>query len=72
MKSVLKAWINVYARFIYLVQFPVRNVSIIVDVIDPEGKPQLLLFLGLAAELGHPLNKLLEVYLPTAVIVKNI
>ena len=56
----------------HLEQLPVGDEPVIVDVVDPEGKPQLLLLLSLTAELGHSLDKLLEVDLATIIIIKNI
>ena len=56
----------------HLEQFPVGDEPIVVNVVDPEGEPELLLLLCLAAELGHSLDKLLEVNLSAVIIIKNI
>ena len=56
----------------HLEQFPVGDEPIVVNVVDPEGEPQLLLLLCLDAELGHSLDKLLEVNLSAVIIIKNI
>ena len=63
---------NNYKHGPHLEQLPVGDEAVVIDVVDPKGEPQLLLFVRLAAELGHPLHKLFEVDLTTVIIVENI
>ena len=55
-----------------LEQFPVRDETIIVDVVDLKGKPQLGLGVSLATEGGHPCDELCEVHLSAAVRIKHL
>ena len=57
---------------VYLEKFTIGNVSVVVEVVDAEGKLQPRLVVGLSAELGHANNELLEVQLSTTVGVEDL
>ena len=57
---------------IYLEEIWVWDVSVIVEVVNPEGKPQLGLYVGLGAELSHAAGELREVDLATPVRIKHL
>lgn len=51
-------------------KFPIADISVAINVVHPEGKPQLLLLVPLAAERRQPRNKLLEVNVASPILVE--
>ena len=45
-------------HFEHMEEFSVRDVSVVVHIVDPEGKPQLAFFITFHAELTNSLDKL--------------
>lgn len=52
-------------------QFPIAYVSIPIDIVDLECKPQLLLLIALGAECAETRHELLEVDVASAVFVED-
>lgn len=52
-------------------QLAVGNVTVPIDIVDLEGEPELLLLVSLAGEGAEARDKLLEVDISAAVLVKD-
>jgi hypothetical protein len=55
----------------YYEELSVANVAIPIDVVDAEGKPELLLLVPLAAECRQARHELLEVDVAAAIFVED-
>lgn len=58
--------------YTHLEEFSVRDETVVVHVVYPEGEPQLGQLVALDAELRNALDKLLEVHLSVAVRIKDV
>lgn len=68
----MKCYNNRKQKKTHLKQFTIRDISIVIHVVNAEGKSQFRQFVTFHAELGYSLNELLKVNFTVAVFIENV